>query len=232
MKRIFFSITLITLAISCKKVSEQKIVENKDSITELTQKISESKNFTEFTRTFIVNMAKIGRINSPKYENRLLNENDSINYEKTMIFKNRIDNQTIELLVENPALVDMDSLVVENIIKNAIDAKLAMNDVQTIAMIAEINMDLNNIMISTINKNATEGTPKLTLDEVWDCAKQALGVGSGSILTIAGIQKLVKEGIQQVVLTVSKFLAKNAGWFGAAIMVIDFSSCIYAEYND
>ena len=76
----------------------------------------------------------------------------------------------------------------------------------------------------------TNGTPGWTADEVWNCAKQAVGIGAaGSLGTFA----LTKAGIKILTETITKIVVKNLGWVGVAITVADFSFCMYtAYYND
>ncbi len=73
---------------------------------------------------------------------------------------------------------------------------------------------------------------QLDASKVWECLKDAIGIGSASILGIAGLQRLAQEGIQTAVVTVSKWLAKRAGWIGSVIVVLDFSSCVYSQAVD
>jgi hypothetical protein len=68
--------------------------------------------------------------------------------------------------------------------------------------------------------------------EVWDCLKDAVGLGAASVLGIAGLKKLAGQGVQSIVISLSRFLARYAGWIGLGIMVIDFSACLYHEYLD
>lgn len=74
---------------------------------------------------------------------------------------------------------------------------------------------------------------KLSIDEVWVCALRAMGMGGGTIFSIGKLQEMaLKEGMQAVVGTVSKWLAKRAGWIGMFVTLADFGSCVYAESQD
>lgn len=237
MKKIknFLFLSTLIIFISCDKT--EKIAVSK---TEIANSIAKKESFTEFTKQFIINFTKISKINNSNVihsnyiESTISNQNqDSLIFEQSIVFKNRIDNQCLNLLHDNPILIDMDSTDVEEIIKDAIDIKLAMTDLETLQMKLEVNNELNEIMDPESEPNSMEaGNPGLTIDEVWDCFKRSLGIGSGSILTIAGLQKLATEGVQQVVISLSKWLAKRAGWIGVIVTLIDFSSCLYAELND
>jgi len=68
--------------------------------------------------------------------------------------------------------------------------------------------------------------------EVWDCLKDAVGLGAASVLGIAGLKKLAGHGVQTIVISLSRFLARYAGWIGLGVMVLDFSACLYHEYQD
>jgi hypothetical protein len=237
MKRgIIYSLTLSLIVITIFSCSKNK---NENSQIETIDKnsiavnIANKSNFNEFAANFIVNLATLSRVNQLEQNSRNVSDSDSIKYERSMIVKNRIDNQCLQIMLDNPILQNMDSIVVEQIISQAIDIKLAMTDVPTLTMKEEANIRLNEIMSpSFVLRTNLVDPSRLTVDEVWDCAKRALGVGTGSVLSIAGLQALAKDGIQQVVITMSKWLAKRAGWIGAIIMVADFSSCVYAEAHD
>lgn len=70
---------------------------------------------------------------------------------------------------------------------------------------------------------------KLTADEVWDCAKDAVGIGFVSAVAMHGAKKL---GIKILTKAFTKFVSKFAGPVGAAIMVADFGFCLYGAAND
>jgi hypothetical protein len=72
----------------------------------------------------------------------------------------------------------------------------------------------------------------LSVDEIWNCARSAVGLGTGAVLGIAGLKELVKKDAHSALITTSKWLAKRAGWVGAIIVGLDFSSCIYGKSND
>ena len=72
----------------------------------------------------------------------------------------------------------------------------------------------------------------LSVDEIWNCARSAVGLGSGFVLGIAGLKELAKKDIHSAVIATSKWLAKRAGWVGAIIIGLDFSSCVYGKSND
>lgn len=86
---------------------------------------------------------------------------------------------------------------------------------------------------SLIRSNASGIAGKaIVVDEIWDCLVRATGLGVASIISIAALHALAKKGIQEIVVTASAFMAKRAGFIGLAIMVLDFSSCMYrASYT-
>jgi hypothetical protein len=223
-------ISIITIGvISCKKSNNSFKIE----IKEQAEKIAKQDNFKVFLKEYFVGQAGFAK-NRKKYDDlnsRRTSESDSIIEDNIIEIKNRIDNQTLGILVSNPLLLDMDSVAVYDIIKTAIDYRLTFTDSSSVAEVNQINTEINNVMQSTISGRNTTATG-LTIDEVWDCIKSGAGLSGKAMLSIAGLQALAKQGVQEVVKTVSKYLFKRLGWIGAAIMVIDTASCIYAQYND
>ena len=79
--------------------------------------------------------------------------------------------------------------------------------------------------------NPQETATGLTANEVWDCVKEACGVGVGGILSVSGLNAI---GVNIICKEVSKFLITKLGlgWVGVAIMVAEVSFCLYKEAND
>lgn len=81
--------------------------------------------------------------------------------------------------------------------------------------------------------NATGSTttdkPELTIDEVWDCAVDAVGIGFASAISTHTIKQL---GVKVFTKAFTKFLTKFAGPIGAAITVADFGFCLYGQSLD
>ena len=163
----------------------------------------------------------------------------SISYEHAIVLKNKIDNDLLKLFNTNKYLLNFDEVTTQRIILNAINSGLRSDDPRWKESKKELNRILhyktnnNFITYSTTGNNFAPALElDLTADEVWECLRGAIGFGSAGILGIAGLTKLAKVGIQEIVITASKFLAKNAGWLGIMISILDFGSCIYSETND
>ncbi len=258
MKKLLFISCSILIAASilfaCKKntadVTATEIITEENAVN----KLNNAESFTVFSNHFIPDLSAFlvyhKAIKANKLENifadQIRNANDednkladayqavSLNYETAISLKNKIDNDILHLLNENKFLLKFDEEAVRRIIfttlemrMNSTDPALQISKEQIVAKIPATNTG-NRI----INGTFTTNYMALSLDEVWGCVKEALGVGSASILGIAGLQKLAAEGIQDIVIATSKWLAKRAGWIGAAVILIDFGSCIYKESND
>jgi hypothetical protein len=143
-------------------------------------------------------------------------EQYGLNIETAIVKKNRVDNDLLLLLNQNEALRDMGEEEVREILSDALELGMSSS--------LPVWVDVRNDVATALQR--------LTIDGVWECAKKALGLGSKSVLGIAGLQALAKQGIQQVVVTVSKWLAKKAGWIGAVIVVLDFTSCIIEQSHE
>jgi hypothetical protein len=139
----------------------------------------------------------------------------SLDFEESARLKNEVDNQLLGVISTFQELQDCDEEVAWKTISEAIGI--------VVRNPTEGDLEITRVL------PPQEG---LTVEEVWECMKEALGVGVGSILSIAALQKLAKEGIQKVVITVSKYLAKKAGWFGAILTLAEFSLCIKEAYSD
>lgn len=223
------------------------------------QKLIASETFLDFSTHFIpdfINLMEYHR--SEKIRNQkntflqqIRNSNNeevnlsniynaySLSYEHAIVLKNKIDNDLLKLFNTNTYLLNFDEIITQRIILNALNTGLKSDDPKWKESKKELNQIIhfkthkNFITYSTTgNKLAPDLALDLTVDEVWECLQGALGLGSASILSVAGLQKLAKQGIQEIVLTASKFLAKNIGWIGAAITLLDFGSCIYSETID
>ncbi len=156
-----------------------------------------------------------------------------LSFDEWVAKKNKLDNDWLQLFLQLPELHRYSEQEVITLVMEGIRLGIESEDNRW----QEIkNRQLQRISTGSTGSLSTRAsqTKSLVLDvtEVWGCLKDAVGVGSASILGIAGIQKLAGQGIQAIVLAGSKFLAKYAGWIGLAVMVFDFSSCIYGEMND
>lgn len=146
-------------------------------------------------------------------------EEFSLDFEEAMRLQNEIDNHFYTLMLEFPEFQDVDDEQTSEIIVEAL---------RIVSWEDPTEMEVNKVLPP--GESPSGG---LTLEEVWNCTLEALGVGVGALISIHAIKKLAAEkGVQKVVVELSKFLAKKAGWFGAVAILIDFSFCINREMND
>jgi hypothetical protein len=258
MKKFFLISTAIIITASifyaCKKDAANITTEG-----QAVQQLMRSESFADFSKVFIPDITNLLTYHrSIKIQHRsddflkqvnLANNEESqlatvyqafsLNFENAAILKNKIDNDLLQLLNQNKFLENFNEIQTRNIILNALDEARTSTDPKW----QQVKEEINNSMRGTDMRVATQsvrlnlvdagtGHPGVTWDEVWSCIREAIGFGAGGILGVAAIKKLAREGFQQIVITMSKFLAKHAGWFGLAIAVIDFSSCLYKESKD
>ena len=259
MKKFFWISTAILLTTmilySCTKNAAPAITTEEQAVDQLVR----SQSFVNFSKDFIPDMMSLTNyhrsIKLQKKDKDFLNQVSlakddgdklantyqafSLSYNNALLLKNKIDNDVLSLFNANKFLLSFTDNQLQNIIVTALEVGKESSDPIWIQAKKEINEKLGsspiNITTQSIKTNlvdVTPGQPGVTWDEIWDCLKNALGFGSAGILGIAAMKKLAKEGIQQIVIQMSTFLAKHAGWFGLAIAVIDFSSCIYHESKD
>jgi hypothetical protein len=258
MKKFFLISTAIiitaTIFYSCKKDAANITTEE-----QAVQQLLQSENFVDFSKSFIPDVTSLLMYHrSIKIQHRsddflkqvsLANNDESqlantyqafsLNFENAVLLKNKIDNDLLQLFNRNNFLSQFNEIQTQNIILNALDAARTSTDPKWQQVKEEINNSMRggDIRVATqsIRLNLVDvgtGQPGVSWDEVWGCIREAIGFGAGGILGVAAIKNLAGEGFQQIVITVSKFLAKHAGWFGLAIAVIDFSSCLYHESKD
>ncbi|MEO8173526.1 MAG: hypothetical protein ABI581_10600 [Sediminibacterium sp.] len=258
MKKSFLISTAILLIAftfySCKKDAATNIITEEQAVQELLQ----TESFADFSKSFIPDVTNLMRYHrSIKVQDKagFLNQvsmaNDdepslintyrsfSLDYEAAMELKNKIDNDLLRLFNKNKFLLGFTENQTRSILLTSLEAAMRSEDPKWKQVKLDINDQLkaapNRIALQSIRLNLVDpgtGTPDLSWDEVWDCLKSAVGFGTAGVLGIAALQKLAQEGVQEVIIKLSKFLAKRAGWFGLAIMIIDFSSCLYKESND
>ena len=157
----------------------------------------------------------------------------ALSFEEWVTRKNKVDNDWLQLFLQLPELQRYNEQDIIAIVKEGLRLGIGSEDSrwQEIKNRQFPRIHIGNV--ASLSSGALQ-TKSLSIDatEIWDCLKDAVGVGSASILGIAGLKKLAGQGIQAIVLAGSKFLAKYAGWIGLAITVLDFSSCIYGEMAD
>ena len=175
----------------------------------------------------------------------------SVNFDSAMFYKNQMDNSILKALHDFPALMDLDEDEVWKIIVNALDLGIHSTDTDWLS----IQQKVFNKALEVVPHQNRIAKPsqlpglhpslsaaaipsfyrayKLSLSEVWDCMLQAVGFGAAATYGVGQLIKLAKEeGVQAVVVNVSKWLAKKAGWVGAIVMLVDFSICIYDQAMD
>jgi len=157
----------------------------------------------------------------------------ALSFEEWVTRKNKVDNDWLQLFLQLPELQRYNEQDIIAIVKEGLRLGIGSEDSrwQEIKNRQFQRIHIGNV--ASLSSGALQ-TKSLSIDatEIWECLKDAVGVGSASILGIAGLKKLAGQGIQAIVLAGSKILAKYAGWIGLAVTVLDFSSCIYGEMAD
>lgn len=238
---------------ACKKkiaepITEEQAIEN----------LTVSTDLQDFSKRFIPDLlilanyhrqvkdrgGRVSFINELKLtngeENKIASvyEKFSLSYEDAMQLKNRVDNDLLRLFHQIPFLLQFDEAGIKRILLHSLQNGLHSTDASWIKTKEEINQKISLANVSSLpqGNRQTNGVRVnklgITIDEIWECLKDAAGFGSGGILGIAGLSRLAKDGIQEAVIGASKWLAKRAGWIGAAIALVDFSSCLYHESID
>jgi hypothetical protein len=174
----------------------------------------------------------------------------SVNFDSAMFYKNKMDNSILKVLHDFPTLMYLDEDEVWKILINAIGLGMKSGDAGWLSIqqhifnkalelvprdhrIAKTNQLRGFRSSLSVSVVLPFFKPKLALAEVWDCILEAVGIGGAATFGIGHLMDIAKkEGLQEVVVTVSKWLAKKAGWIGAIVMVIDFSRCIYYQAID
>lgn len=165
-------------------------------------------------------------------------EQFGLQFENVITLKNKVDNDILALLNQNRFLLQFDEVQTKRILLNAMEKGFHSKEFEWQRTKEAISNRLGRptpfaqLPIFPQTNGMAVNKAGLTLDEVWNCLKEAVGVGSTGVLGIAGLTKLAKDGIQEVVIATSKWLAKKAGWIGAAITLFEFGDCIYSEAID
>ena len=212
-KLLFISCSVLFAAIilfACKKntadVSATEIITEENAVN----KLNNAESFTVFSNQFIPDLSAFlvyhKAIKANKLENifadQIRNANDednkladayqavSLNYETAISLKNKIDNAMLHLLNEKKCLLKFDEESVRRIIFNTLEMR--MNSTDPSLQIAKdqivAKIPVANTSNRIINGTFTTNYMALSLYEVWGCVKEAIGVGSASILGIAGLQ--------------------------------------------
>ncbi|MFM9021833.1 MAG: hypothetical protein ACKOOA_10955 [Sediminibacterium sp.] len=156
-----------------------------------------------------------------------------LSLDEWLIRKNKIDNDLLQLFLQLPELRTYTDEEIMQIIKSGIQLGMTSED-RRWEQIRQQSVNIRGVgRIASMSVGGDTNVP-MVLDgyEVWDCLKDAVGLGAATVLGIAGLKKLAGQGVQSIVISLSRFLAKYAGWIGLGVMVLDFSACLYHEYQD
>jgi len=157
----------------------------------------------------------------------------ALSFDEWISKKNKVDNDWLQLFHQLPELRRYNEQDVLAIVKEGIRLGIASEDARWQALESKQFQIIGTGNVLTLG--AATNSPKVMrvdVSEIWNCLKDAIGVGSASVLGIAGLNKLAGQGLQAIVTAGSKLLAKYAGWIGLAVMVIDFSVCISDAMGD
>jgi hypothetical protein len=156
-----------------------------------------------------------------------------LSLDEWVVKKNKLDNDFLQLFLQVPELRRYSDDEVMQIIKESIQLGINSRD-QRWDEVKKISVAVRSHATVGVMQSGGTGNVPMVLDgfEVWDCLKEAVGLGAASVLGIGMLKKLAGQGVQAIIVSLSKFLAKYAGWIGLGIMVADFSFCLYHEYQD
>lgn len=194
----------------------------------------ESRAFQKFTENYLAGFYDYGTVFSSPELNResflkdLKDCNDDegrvervyahhgLSFETMITAKNSLDNEVYALLNAHPHLKKYNEEEGTAVIMQAME----------IGLFSE-NEDWQIVRNNVNQKVSTK--PRLTWAEVWGCLKDAVGLG---IAALFSLEQLAGMTASQIIRTVSGFIIKRAGFFGAALMAIEFAGCIWDESKD
>lgn len=206
------------------------------STSEMAQRLYSHKDFIDFAESYAKNFKYLADYyqmpsllqNKKIFIQTLTSAGDNINLIESAhakyglslneinIRKTLLDNCILQLYNVQPELLNYSEEEFWSIIKQSVTM---MKQTASSNLIRSNDSGVKNMAIS--------------IDEVWDCLKESVGLGAASMLGIAGLHALAqKKGIQQVVVKFAAIMARNLGYIGLAITVFDFSSCMYKESMD
>ncbi len=156
-----------------------------------------------------------------------------LSLDEWLLRKNKIDNDLLQLFLQLPELRTYGDEEIMQIIKSGIQLGMNSQD-RRWEQIRRQSVNVPRVARIASMSTASSSTVPMILDsyEVWDCLKDAVGLGAATVLGIGGLKKLAGQGVQSIVISLSRFLARYAGWIGLGVMVLDFSNCLYHEYQD
>jgi len=252
MKKVWIALTVLmftALIYSCKKQDTAAPQSPQDLAAQLYQK----DNFIHFSANFLrdfyeftdylrepakqknrpVFMAALKQAATDESALDLHLQQYGLSLDEWIVKKNKLDNDFLQLFLQVPELKSFSDDEIMHIIKEAIQLGMNSND-QRWDEVRNISLAVRSHAAVGVMQSGGTTTVPMVIDgiEIWDCLKDAVGLGAASIVGIGALKKLASEGIHKIVVSLSKFLAKHAGWFGLGIMLIDFSMCLYHEYQD
>lgn len=246
-------IVLSYVVVSCTKNTTEAMTEE-----QAVENLTTTQSFHDFSKAFIPDlMTLVNYHRSDIAKNQRANfirqleiagddetkipvvyEQFGLQFDNAIMLKNKVDNDILALLNQNRFLLQFDETQTKRILLKAMEKGLGSTGFEwqrtkeAISNRLGRTTPIEQIPIFPQTNGIAVNKADLTLDEVWNCLKDAVGVGSAGVLGIAGLTKLAKDGVQEVVIATSKWLAKKAGWIGAAITLIEFGDCIYSEAID
>lgn len=157
----------------------------------------------------------------------------ALQFDQWATLKNKVDNDWLQLFLQLPELQQYSDADILTIVKEGIRLGMSSEDARWKQMKIQPLTAWGTGSVTTL-QNGRNTTRSMSIDagEIWNCLKDAIGVGSASVLGIGALKKLASEGMQAIVMAGTRILAKYAGWIGLSIMAIDFSVCIYQEMAD
>ena len=240
--------SLLFILTSCEKSITSSVPDKQ----EVAGNIYKTETFIQFSRNFMIDMkaladyyrtgnvfnkkntwlAAVKSANDQEENLEKVYSSYGLSFSEAINRKNKVDNDFLLLFHQHPILLKFNETDVWEIIKEGISLGWASQEPGW--------LELKNLSAGTgtnlVRTNALGSLSarenKIDVSELWSCLKEAVGFGAASVLGIGGLQKLASEGIQAAVINVSKWLAKRAGWIGAAVMALDFANCVYTEAQD
>jgi hypothetical protein len=252
MKKMAIALTIVmttALIYACKKQDAYV----RHSPDEMASKLYLTKSFIQFSEKFIQDFHQFASYlrepaqqknravfltsfreaekNESPLENLLQQHNLSM--DEWMTRKNKLDNDFLQLFLQLPELRTYSDDEILQIIREGIQLGMRSQDDRW-KEIRQQKLTKSSLLTVGILHTGAEQNMPMVIDgkEVWDCLKDAVGLGAASVLGIGALKKLASQGVHSIVVSLTKFLAKNAGWIGLGIMVIDFSTCLYHENQD
>ena len=157
----------------------------------------------------------------------------ALSFEEWILRKNKVDNDWLQLFHQLPELRRYNEQDLLAIVKEGIQLGIGSEDTRWKELKSGQYQEVGaGKIISLVSGAPSQKVSKVDAAEIWNCLKDAIGLGSASVLGIAGLNKLAGQGLQAIVTAGSKLLAKYAGWIGLAVMAIDFSVCISEAMSD